>query len=319
MITCKNNASLPEQLGEYVINMPSDDAGELRVLVYILSKDGDADTSDISSALGMDENDVIAAVSFWRGMGLVKVGGKALGAKKAKERAALPNSVRDTGTKTYTAAQLAAILEKPEIQSLKAFAQERLGKMLDNYDMQKIAYLVDSVLISEQMVMRIIEYCVEMDKRSMHYVEKTALAIYDEGVTSYEALEAYFEKKKRAKTNEGKVRRIMGIGERNFTSSERSHITKWFDEYECTDELIALAYDKTIASISKPSVPYMSKLLERWHKNGYKTPDDVKNEAPTSRGGAIDLDSFDEAVPAARSANAQNMAGNDLDDFFENI
>ena len=56
MITCKNNASLPEQLGEYVINMPSDDAGELRVLVYILSKDGDADTSDISSALGMDEN-----------------------------------------------------------------------------------------------------------------------------------------------------------------------------------------------------------------------------------------------------------------------
>jgi hypothetical protein len=40
-----------------------------------------------------------------------------------------------------------------------------------------------------------------MDKKSMRYVEKTALSIYDEGIETYAALEEYFEKKKKTKNS----------------------------------------------------------------------------------------------------------------------
>jgi DnaD/phage-associated family protein len=169
------------------------------------------------------------------------------------------------------------------------------------------------------MIMKIIDYCVDMDKKSMRYVEKTALAIYDDGIETYEALEEYFEKKKKAKSEEGIVRNIIGIGERNFTTAEKVHIAKWFDEYKSSKELITLAFEKTVASISKPSVPYMSKLLQRWSESGYKTAADVENgKAQGKSGKNIDLSSFDEAIPAVKKEQNTDSSALDLEDFFEN-
>lgn len=319
----KNNISLPEKLADYVVNMSADDSGELRVLVYVLARDGETDTAEIAENLGMDETEVITAVSFWRGMGLVNAGKKTAVRKSEKSKTELPPSARDTDTRTYTGEEIAAILEnKPEISSLIDFAQNRLGRIFSSSDIAKLVYLEDYILMSAPMIMRIIEYCVDMDKKSMRYVEKTALSIYDEGVETYEALEEYLDKKKKAKSNEGCVRSIMGIGERNFTAVEKAHIAKWFGEYESTPELITLAYEKTIAGISKPSIPYMSKLLQSWHESGYKTPEDVKNSRVSAKGGTIDIASFDEAVAAAKKSGTGSGADTDdalnLDDFFEN-
>ena len=129
-----------------------------------------------------------------------------------------------------------------------------------------------------------------------------------------------FENKKKAKSNEGTVRRIMGIGERSFTTAEKAHIVKWFGEYQSSEELITLAYDKTIASISKPSVPYMSKLLARWYESGYKTAQDVENGNAQSGGRKnIDISAFDESIPSKKGAGSVgegDSSGLDLDAFF---
>ena len=328
MKVSKNNVFLPESLSEYVANMSAEDMGELRVLIYVLSEKEDKDTSEIAGALSMDEQEAVAAVAFWRGMGLLKAGGRASikstvkePAKKAsEEKTPLPASVRDTDTRTYTGEEIERIMqEKPELVSLLDFAQARLERVFSPSDVAKLVYLEDYILMTAPMIMRVIDYCVESDKKSMRYVEKTALSIYDEGIQTYEALESYFENKKKAKSNEGTVRRILGIGERNFTSAEKAHIAKWFGEYESSTELIEYAYEKTIASISKPSVPYMSKLLMTWHEKGFKTVKDVENgrNAGTDIRN-IDLSGFDEAIPAKKEENHENKAGLDLDDFFEN-
>ena len=322
----KNNVSLPMALGDYAANMSCEDFGELRILVYVLSQEDGIDSATVSERLGIEESEVISAISFWRGMGILKTGtrisGKASGKtdneKKAKE---LPNSVRDTDTKTYTGEEIAEIMKsKPELSSLLDYAQTKLERIFSPSDVAKLVYLEDYILMTAPMIMRVIEYCCEIDKKSMRYVEKTALSIYDEGVQTYAALEDYFLKKKASKNNEAVVRGSMGIGERNFTSAEKAHIAKWFDEYKAGSELINLAYEKTIASISKPSIPYMSKLLMRWHEDGYKTAEDVEagKSALSGKGKNIDLSDFDEALPAKKQTNPDNRAGLDLDDFFEN-
>lgn len=319
----KKDISLPEKVADYVVNMQSD-PNELRVLVYVLAQSGDTDSSAAAIALGMNEQDVISAVSFWRGMGLLSVGGKTdtskADTKNTDALKGIPASVRDTDTRTYTGEEIAKIFEKkPELQSLLDFAQTRLERVFSPSDVAKLVYLEDYVLMTPPMIMSVINYCVDMDKKSMRYVEKTALSLFDEGINTYEALEEYFDRKKKAKSNEGLVRSIMGIGERNFTTAEKAHISKWFDEYDSTLELVTLAYEKTIASISKPSVPYMSKLLQRWHESGYKTVADVNNGTAAQRGTKnIDLAAFDEAIPAVKTRNSENKAGLCLDDFFEN-
>lgn len=321
----KNNVSLPETLGDYAANMSSEDSGELRVLVYVLAQEDGIESALVSERLGIDESEVISAISFWRGMGILKTGSRVSGkaAEKAhntKKTAELPNSVRDTDTKTYTGEEIAEIMKKkPELSSLLDYAQTKLERIFSPSDVAKLVYLEDYILMTPPMIMRVIEYCCEMDKKSMRYVEKTALSIYDEGIQTYAALEDYFLRKKAAKNNEGVVRGIMGIGERNFTSAEKAHISKWFDEYQVNPELITLAYEKTIASISKPSIPYMSKLLMRWSENGYKTAADVDaGKLATGNRKDIDLSAFDEAIPTKKQVNPDNVAGLDLDDFFEN-
>ncbi|MBR5307981.1 MAG: DnaD domain protein [Clostridia bacterium] len=339
MKVSKKNISLPEKLADYVADMSGEDSGELRVLVYVLSGGDGMDTAEIAERLGMAEQDVVSAVSFWRGMGFVSSGTRASAQRSAQsakkdesprieataenQGTALPPSVRDTDTRTYSGEEIAEILDKkPELKSLADFAQARLEKIFNRDDYAKLVYLEDYVLMTPPMIMKVIDYCVEMDKKSMRYVEKTALSIYDEGIQTYAALEAYFENKKKAKSNEGTVRRIMGIGERSFTTAEKAHIVKWFGEYGSSEELITLAYDKTIASISKPSVPYMSKLLARWYESGYKTAQDVENGNAQSSGRKnIDISAFDESIPPKKGAGSVgegDSSGLDLDAFFEN-
>ncbi len=332
----RKNAFLPPDLEDYVTNMSASDLDELRVLVYVLSKE-ETDTEEIQNVLGLSETEVVSAVSFWRGAGLIAVSGKGSrkiqnadpkkdtpdgeADKKNKETPAkLSASARDTDTRSYTGEEIARILEeKPELLSLLDFAQNRLEKVFSPSDISKLVYLEDYVLLTAPMIMRIIDYCVEIDKKSMRYVEKTALSIYDEGICDYDALEAYFERKRSAATAEGTVRRIVGIGARSFTSKEKEYISRWFDEFHSSEELITLAYEKTIANISKPSLAYMSKLLEVWHSKGYKTAFDVKEGAAASESkSGLDLDMFDEASAKKGDNKKGKQAGLDLDDFFEN-
>ena len=336
----RKTASLPESFAAYAAELTADELDELRVLLYVLSKDETVDTETLKTELHLSETAVVAAVSYWRGAGLLRVvSGKdtadkeektAKAPEKAPEKAqdsqkSLPAAVRDSETRTYTAEELADLLsKKPELASLLDFAQRRLEKVFSPSDIAHLVYLEDYVLLTPPMIMRIIDYCVEADKKSMRYVEKTALALYDEGVTDYDALEAYFEKKKNAASHEETVRRITGIRGRGFTAREKECIEKWFSAYGSTEELIALAYEKTVNNIAKPSLPYMTKLLEAWSAAGLRTPEDVKNRAPgagadgKSGTGKLDLGLFDEASSAGKKGKGAADPALNLDDFFEN-
>ena len=84
MKVSKKNISLPEKLADYVADMSGEDSGELRVLVYVLSGGDGMDTAEIAERLGMAEQDVVSAVSFWRGMGLLTSGTRAAAQKNVQ-------------------------------------------------------------------------------------------------------------------------------------------------------------------------------------------------------------------------------------------
>lgn len=72
--------------------------------------------------------------------------------------------------------------------------------------------------------MALTEYCVQKGKRSMQYILKTALGLFDEGVDSYETLEAWLCRKRSADDNIRRLAATCGWGDRELTANEKKYV-----------------------------------------------------------------------------------------------
>ena len=96
------------------------------------------------------------------------------------------------------------------------------------------------------------------------------------------------------------VLRMLGVYDRRPSESEGKYIARWSD-WGMSDELLRLAYDRTVLRCGKLEWRYMDKILESWHKQGFETVRQVETgdkKAPprTSQGGR---DSVVQAVTRA--------------------
>ena len=157
-------------------------------------------------------------------------------------------------------------------------------------------YLYDTLGINYEVIMGVAQYCTSLGKTSVRYIERTVDNINEKGIKTVTELENYLGAEKKRNDYEEKVRKIIGAESRALTKSEKTHIASWKDNFNSSGELVSYAYEKTIAKINKPQVSYMSKILESWHENGLKTPEDVdayykKNkESENAGGGKLDFD-----------------------------
>lgn len=273
---------------------------ELRVILYIFSKNGNSGTNaDISSALGMSESDVSSAIAFWRGAGIIKM--REGSSPEITIKSETPVSQK---TASYSSAELAeAINANDDVRSLMNFASQKIGKILTPTEQAAIYSLVDVYSMKCDLVMGIIEYCVSGGHPSARYIERTGAKMYtDDGIDSFAKLEEYIRRKKAAKSYEEKVRRIIGASGRAFTKKE-TEIVENFSRNGIPEELISAAYEKTISSISKPSLQYMAKIIEKWQEKGINSAQDIENgkayqKDDMSSLGAFSLSEFAEGPDA---------------------
>ena len=175
-----------------------------------------------------------------------------------------------------------------------------LGKAFTAQDYNNVMQLKSYFKFSDEYILLLLAHCAEVEKASWAYIRKTATALYDEGISSYSKLEAHFANRHNKRSLEYKIRKLLGIGEREFTKSEKSHIDKWIG-LKTPFELITKAYEITIDKCSgKFSYPYMAKILDNWHTNGIKTAEDVEKS----------LESY-------QAKQKLSMSTFDTDDFFE--
>lgn len=84
------------------------------------------------------------------------------------------------------------------------------------------------------------------------------------------------------------VTRVTGV-ERALTRPELACVDRW-EADGISEDLLTLAYEKTVAKINKPQFAYMDKMLAGWQDKHLSTPEDVdayfKNPANRLIGGA---------------------------------
>ncbi len=248
-------------------------AEELKTLIYYYAEP-ETSVSDAARETGLTVAQIEAASAFWRGAGLF-----------AESEANKKKVASDTSAyRNYDSETIAGAIEgDKDFAFICRLASDKLEKILNKNDHSSLFYLYDFVRIPSAVICGIIEDCCANEKKSMQYIFKKSVSLYEEGIDSYDKLEAYLARRAAINSDIGKLRKLMGMGDRALTSKEKKLFDCWFGDWQFPFDTVQLAYEKTIDSTGKLSTTYMNAILRRWHESGFETPEDIeKGEASRS-------------------------------------
>lgn len=251
----------------------------------------------LSQRLNLNVNEIKDALAFWMSKGIISVEGLDV----TFSDAIAADGYINNRSPAYTGKQILSYVESNKsFRSLCNECQAIMSKSFTAHDYNNIMQLKSYFKLSDEFILLLLAHCVEIDKASWAYIRKTASNLYDEGISSYSKLEEHFSARRNKRSLEYKIRKLLGIGEREFTKSERNIIEKWIG-LKTDFNLISKAYEITIEKCQgKLSYAYMAKILENWHNSGIKTLEDAEKS----------LENY-------KSKQKIQMSTFDTDEFFE--
>lgn len=196
--------------------------------------------------------------------------------KQDKMLAAAPTGISDDVPvkREFTATELTKFTSDEDIKELLYVAQTYLEKTFSPAETNTILYFYDGLGFSVELIEYLIEYCVSNGHKTIRYIEKVAIEWASENietVTDAKAKVATFT------NNCYPVLQAFGLQGRNPGTSEKEFIVKWTNDYGFSMDMILDACNRTINTIHQPSFQYADSILQRWLKNGVKTPSDIKS------------------------------------------
>ncbi len=285
---------------------------DLKVLFMLASTDTErVSSSDIAEKLATSEERVMSALKFWSAAEIiefsdaaeaVKVAGDA---ERVKKEAGATIIRRSDELPSYTTEELTHILEKrSEASYLLDESQEIMGKIFNTKDINLLLGMMDYLSLDHEYITSLLKYCVAIGKKSLHYAEKLAISMVEEGIEDAETLKARLAELEAIVKNEGRVRKLFGMKSRAMTTKEKKCVALWFGKFGYDMEIVTRAYEITIANTNEASLPYTHAILERWNTEGLNTLEDIDRSI--------------EERKAQKQENSDNTDGSfDTDDFFE--
>ncbi len=172
----------------------------------------------------------------------------------------------------YSLEDVERFRQNADVQNILFSTEQYIKKSLGLTDIRTIYYWYDVLGFPADVIEYLVESCVSKGHRSLHYIDKVALAWHENGIKTIEDARKY------ASTQNKEVFAVMryfGISGRNLIDSETAFIDKWTKEYAFTLDIIEEACRRTISATQKPSFEYADKILESWHKEGVHHLSDI--------------------------------------------
>ena len=266
------------------------DESALKVLLLILRKGGEISCEEIAGFLGASPQTVAQAVSYWVELGVLK--GPVPPPQPQKPAAkAPPASAEPPAPPRPAAAHLPGrerrklttrqINEMSKGDDTIAFllreAQMIMGKPLTPVATDTVTALYSYYGMNPEVLLMLLQYCVSQKRDNMRYIEKVAASWIEMGIDTSEKAEREILSAVELAGQEAVIRRLFGISDRALISSEREYISSW-KEQGIPNELVGLAYERTIEQKGKLSLPYINGILQNWKTKGISTPAQAMQE-----------------------------------------
>lgn len=162
--------------------------------------------------------------------------------------------------------------------------QGLLGKVLSTADLRTLYTIYDFSGLPPEVILLAVNRAIEDYRRKygagrvprMSWVKSEVFHWKELGVDTAELAEEHLRRLDLLRDRTGQILALVGIRDRAAVAKEREYIESWID-MGFPDEVIRLAYEKTVFQKQSMSWPYMNSILKRWHQQGLHTLADVQS------------------------------------------
>lgn len=248
--------------------------------------------SQIADHFDCTERDILRALKYWEKLRLFRLeydesqnlsgicfltdATASVPASPKAEQSDLTNRFIQAATPekpSYSLDDLKHFCEKEDVRELVFITEKYLGRTLNQSDLNTIFFWYDELHFSTELIEFLIENSVAKGHTSLHYMQRIA--------EDYFARQIHTVDEARDLMNQNSaiyyaVMKAFGIRGRNLVPSETSFLKTWSGKMGFSAEMISEACSRTIKAIHEPSFGYANSILEKWHKQGIRTLEDVK-------------------------------------------
>lgn len=153
--------------------------------------------------------------------------------------------------------------------------QSQLGKVLSTADLRTLYTIYDFSGLPGEVILLAVNRAIEDYRRKygagrvprMSWIKSEVFRWKELGVDTAELAEEHLHRLDLLRDRTGQIMALVGVRDRPAVAREREYIESWID-MGFPDEVIRLAYEKTVFQKQSMSWPYMSSILKRWHQQG---------------------------------------------------
>lgn len=195
-----------------------------------------------------------------------------------------------------------------EVRDMFLLAEQLMGTSLSHNDMKILYSFHDWLKFPVDVILLLLEHCTSLKKSDFRYIEKIAMDWADNNIDTFEKASLYVKSQTKFNRAAKKLKKILQIGDREFTESELKFVRKWIEEKGYTEANFREAYEITIMNTGKLTFKYMDTVLN----NLGKERDKGKAKAPAGKktkfnnySGDENISEFEKKMIARRMSKAQ--------------
>ncbi len=255
---------------------------ELRTLLALIESNGRYDSDEnLAKRASVSKARALSALVFWEEAGVIT--------PRAEGESSLENLTRPTVTEEFEERiELGEISEESAVKVAKDIRDNDLKELLNECalimdkpalstaEAKQISAIYTQYALGEEYIITLAAYIAQKGKLTAQRLAIEAEKLVKRGIDCTEALEKYIMQKENESGAEWEFKHLLGIYNRNLSKSEQEYVNKWYYDFGYSAEVIGEAYDLTVVNTSKPSLPYMDKLLTHWKDSGCKTAEECR-------------------------------------------
>ncbi len=194
-----------------------------------------------------------------------------------------------------------------EIQMLFSEAEKLYAHPLKSNENQMLITITDHYGLNVGAALMLLQYCFKIGKTSPAYILSCAQNWADEGIDTVDAANEKILALERNNSISERLREAMELNSK-LTEKMKEYIRVWTEEWNFSEDMIMLCYEKTVNAKQEFKFEYANKILENWKNAGLYTKQAVE---------AADL-TRKKPVKTASSAKSENSSF-DINDIMSKI
>ncbi len=249
---------------------------QLKVMLYFMRNISDGiDAQKISQVLSIHVDEVEDALLFWAQCGVLK-------SEQAKKEAQ-PKKVDINSQMPSRSDVIRRGLEDDGLKFLLREAQLKFGRNLKQNESQLLVSLYDDYGMDASVILLLLQYASREGKCNLSFVKKTAVHWLNAGVETVVDAERLIAESVKQNLAWSIVQKVFGIDKRSPSTKELEYSNLWINEYEFNTTMLKAAYDICVDAKGKFIMSYIATILERWHKDGIKTTEQLAAQKPKTK------------------------------------